>query len=80
MNKDNFDITTFTTNLARWDANVTLDPISGYTPAANSQYKISGSFCHPINGGSGTVLVATHGFGFDRGLLPQIPYHFYLFG
>lgn len=67
VNKDNFDITTFTTNLARWDANVTLDPISGYTPAANSQYKISGSFCHPINGGSGTVLVATHGFGFDRG-------------
>jgi hypothetical protein len=26
----NYDATTFTTQLARWDANVTLNPISGF--------------------------------------------------
>ena len=61
----NYDVTTFNTNLGRWDANVTLNPISGGGPA-NGSYKISGTFCSPTNGGSGTVLVATHGFGFDR--------------
>jgi len=61
----NYDATTFTTNLARWDANVTLNPISGYGNAT-TDYKISGTFCSPVKGGSGTVLLASHGFGFDR--------------
>jgi hypothetical protein len=61
----NFDATTFTTNLARWDANVTLKPISGYGNVT-ADYIISGTFCSPVKAGSGTVLLASHGFGFDR--------------
>ncbi len=62
----NYDAATFTSKLARWDANVTLDPISGYANETAS-YKIAGTFCAPTKGGSGTVLLASNGFGFDRG-------------
>jgi hypothetical protein len=61
----NYDATAFNTDLARWDANTTLNPISGYG-TATADYTISGTFCAPRNGGTGTVLLATHGFGFDR--------------
>jgi hypothetical protein len=61
----NYDATTFTTNLATWDANVTLHPISGYGNVT-ADYTISGTFCSPVKPGSGTVLLASHGFGFDR--------------
>jgi hypothetical protein len=64
-NENNYDVTTVTTNIARWDANVTLKPISGASPVT-IQYEISGTFCSPPGGGDGTVLIATHGFGFDR--------------
>jgi len=64
-NENNYDITTVTTNIARWDANVTLNPISGASPVT-IQYEISGTFCSPPGGGDGTILIATHGFGFDR--------------
>jgi hypothetical protein len=64
-NENNYDITTITTNIARWDANVTLNPISGASPVT-IQYEILGTFCSPSGGGDGTVLIATHGFGFDR--------------
>ena len=60
-----YDAVTFTTDLARWDANVTLNPISGYGNVT-ADYKISGTICSPVSGGSGTVLLASHGLGFDR--------------
>jgi hypothetical protein len=61
----NYDAATFNSKLGRWDANVTLNPISGGAQATAS-YKISGTFCAPSRGGNEIVLVATHGFGFDR--------------
>jgi hypothetical protein len=64
-NENNYDVTTVTKNIARWDANVTLNPISGASPVT-IQYEISGTFCSPQGGGDGAVLIATHGFGFDR--------------
>jgi hypothetical protein len=64
-NENNYDVTTVTTNIARWDANVTLNPISGRSPVT-IPYEISGTFCSPPGGGDGTILIATHGFGFDR--------------
>ncbi|KAE8447325.1 hypothetical protein EG329_010883 [Mollisiaceae sp. DMI_Dod_QoI] len=62
----NYDAATFTTELARWDANVTFHPISGFVNTTGS-YEISGTFCAPTKGESSTVLIATHGLGFDRG-------------
>ncbi|EPE35617.1 alpha/beta-Hydrolase [Glarea lozoyensis ATCC 20868] len=61
----NYDAATFNSKLGRWDANVTLNPISGGAQVSAS-YQISGTFCAPVRGGNGIVLVATHGFGFDR--------------
>ena len=61
----NYDATAFTTNISRWDASTTLNPISGGAYQTVS-YEISGTFCSPTKGGSETVLLATHGVGFDR--------------
>jgi len=61
----NYDATTFTTNLSTWNAATTFNPISG-AAEATADYKISGTFCAPTKGGSETVLLATHGLGFDR--------------
>ncbi|KAH8803052.1 Alpha/Beta hydrolase protein [Xylogone sp. PMI_703] len=63
--QDDFDITSFTTDLTRWDSSQTFAPIT--TPAeVTADYKIGGTFCTPRTGGSGTVLLASHGLGFDR--------------
>jgi hypothetical protein len=62
----NFDATALSTDLGRWDSNVSFHPVSGIAPAT-AAYKISGTFCAPKKRGTGTVLLATHGFGFDRG-------------
>ncbi|KAH9205469.1 Alpha/Beta hydrolase protein [Leptodontidium sp. 2 PMI_412] len=61
-----YDVTTFTANLSRWDANVTFHPISGFSPQVTASYKIAGTFCAPAKGNSKTVLLASHGLGFDR--------------
>jgi len=61
----NFDAAAFNTALGTWNANVSFHPISGGAPATAS-YKIAGTLCKPTKKGSGTLLVATHGFGFDR--------------
>lgn len=64
--QNNLDAATFSVNLSRWDSNTTFHPIAGGAKATNS-YKISGTFCSPGTKGNGVVLLATHGFGFDRG-------------
>ncbi|CZR53610.1 uncharacterized protein PAC_03490 [Phialocephala subalpina] len=61
----NYDATAFTNNLSRWDANETFHPISGFENATLN-VEISGSFCAPTSGEASTVLIATHGVGFDR--------------
>lgn len=68
----NYDIATFTTNLAAWDSNVTWHPISGITPNVTASYKIAGTFCTPTTGDSKTVLLASHGVGFDRRWDPSL--------
>lgn len=62
---NNYDITTFTNNLSRWDANVTFAPISGFKNTTIN-VEISGTFCQPKGGNVSTVVIATHGLGFDR--------------
>ncbi|KAH7370902.1 Alpha/Beta hydrolase protein [Rhexocercosporidium sp. MPI-PUGE-AT-0058] len=61
-----YDVTTFTANLSRWDANITFHPISGFSPNVTAGYKIAGTFCAPTKGDSKTVLLASHGLGFNR--------------
>lgn len=61
----NYDVTAFTNNLSRWDANVTFHPVSGFENTT-LDVEISGTFCAPTNGDASTVLIATHGLGFDR--------------
>lgn len=61
----NYDATALTTDLGRWDANVSFHPIVTGAPTTAS-YQIAGTFCAPSKGGSETVLLASHGFGFDR--------------
>lgn len=69
--KDNYD-------LAQWMANITSkDSMTVFQPFGNppnmqdftDTYEIAGTFCSPktVQGGKETtVLIATHGFGFDR--------------
>ena len=61
----NFDATALTTDLGRWDSNVSFHPVVTAS-LATASYQIAGTFCAPSNGGNGTVLLASHGFGFDR--------------
>ncbi|KAF8861502.1 alpha/beta-hydrolase [Acephala macrosclerotiorum] len=61
----NYDATEFTNNLSRWDANETFHPISGFENTTLN-VEISGTFRAPTNGEASTVLIATHGLGFDR--------------
>lgn len=67
----NYDVVTFTANLSRWDANVTFHPVSGFHPNVTASYKIAGTFCAPAKGDSKTVLLASHGLGFDRTCVPR---------
>jgi hypothetical protein len=60
-----YDATALTTDLGRWDSNASFHPISG-AAFGTASYNISGTFCAASNGGSETVLLASHGFGFDR--------------
>ncbi|KFY94557.1 hypothetical protein V500_03154 [Pseudogymnoascus sp. VKM F-4518 (FW-2643)] len=64
----NLDVADFTTQLGRRDAAESFIPFGApVTEMAN--YKISGTFCTPKNkvaGHESTVLLASHGLGFDR--------------
>jgi hypothetical protein len=61
----NYDATAFSTDIGRWDSSTSLKPISG-AAEVNGSYSISGTFCSPTSGGGETVLLASHGLGFDR--------------
>jgi hypothetical protein len=75
-----YDAIALTTDLGRWDSNVSFHPIVTGAPATAS-YQIAGTFCTPTKGGSGTVLLASHGFGFDRRYLQaNVIHHFWLTG
>ncbi|KAL3419304.1 hypothetical protein PVAG01_09526 [Phlyctema vagabunda] len=65
---DSLDAVDFAYNIARRDSDTSFFPITGAQEPLNKTYTISGTFCTPVtkNGREGTVLLATHGLGFDR--------------
>jgi hypothetical protein len=65
----NFDIAAIRTGLGALD--VDFKPISG-TESSTDTYRLSGTFCTPLQKKGGkekTVLLATHGGGYDRRLV-----------
>ncbi|KAF1999843.1 alpha/beta-hydrolase [Amniculicola lignicola CBS 123094] len=66
--RDNFDVTAWRFNSSRKDSKETFKPVSGAKPSTGT-YTISGTFCapkHPRLGRESTVLVLSHGLGYDR--------------
>ncbi|KAJ4288172.1 hypothetical protein N0V90_012189 [Kalmusia sp. IMI 367209] len=64
---NNYDVVALLTNIAT-QAKVPFNPFSGAKNVTKS-YQLAGTFCKPKtqnNGKQNTVLVATHGAGFDR--------------
>lgn len=55
----------------RRDSNTTFKPVAPPTQAETSVYTLSGTFCEPVQGGAETVLLASHGGGFDRTYVRQ---------
>jgi len=66
--KNDLDLAHVITDIARKDSNATFHPVSG-VENVTAQYSISGTFCSPKtpsgNGREKTVLLATHGIGYD---------------
>jgi hypothetical protein len=65
---DNYDVAGFFNNLSRRDASTAFNPISGPSNATSTgNFSISATFCSPktSNGHEKTILLLTHGFGFD---------------
>lgn len=72
--KDNFDVATFLFSLARKDAQSQPQPLNG-TKEVTADYEVSGTFCSPKERKSrkeSTVLLATHGLGYDKQWVFQI--------
>ncbi|KAF2464114.1 alpha/beta-hydrolase [Lindgomyces ingoldianus] len=65
---DNYDVAAFLFNNSRKDTFTTFQPFSG-TKNVTKQFEVAATFCTPeeMKGGKEkTVLVATHGLGYDR--------------
>lgn len=65
--EDNFDAVNWVNKLARYDSATAFHPFNG-TKNAIGAYSIGATFCTPAkpNANQKTVLLATHGLGFDR--------------
>lgn len=64
--ENNEDVVGFLANAGRRDHESVFHPLTLPTAPEKGMYTISGTFCQPPNGGNGTVLIATHGGGYDR--------------
>jgi hypothetical protein len=64
--ENNYDIATYYNEFGRRDNNVTFKPVIDGRGPESAMYNLAGTYCEPASGGSGTVIVATHGGGFDR--------------
>lgn len=59
------DVTDFNTALGRRDAATSFKPLSPPTEAVSAVWTISGTFCEPLGATSDTVLVTSHGGGYN---------------
>ena len=69
--KDDFDLAQFNADLGTRDLAIGFRPISGQVNST-ANYTIAGTFCTPTNRKGGhekTVLLASHGLGFERRLV-----------
>jgi hypothetical protein len=64
--KTNEDIAAWNADFGRRDANTAFHPATLPTGPETAVYTISGTFCEPVGGGNGKVILATHGAGYDR--------------
>lgn len=66
--ENNFDVASFLTASARKDSATAVTPLAGAKNVTN-EYTVSATFCTPKvkkGGKESTVLIATHGLGYDR--------------
>lgn len=65
--KDSFDVTNFVNDIARRNFSAGFHPFSGQKEVSGV-YNISASICSPTRSSvkGSTVLLATHGLGYDR--------------
>jgi hypothetical protein len=65
--KTNYDVAEYLFNETRKDSRTAFNPVGG-TENVTSEYTLAGTFCKPkkTNGKETTVLIATHGLGYDR--------------
>ncbi|KIW24902.1 uncharacterized protein PV07_10585 [Cladophialophora immunda] len=62
----NEDAAAYSIQGARRDAVTVFQPVNPPTAPETAVYTVAGTFCQPASGGNGTVLLATHGGGYDR--------------
>lgn len=62
----NEDQAAYNAQTGRRDSASVFHPVTLPTAPESATYSISGTFCRPTSGGNGTVLLATHGGGYDR--------------
>jgi len=65
--EDSYDVVGFVNDLTRRDSNTTFSPFAG-VKSATASYTIGATICIPNKNGGGnkTLLVASHGLGYDR--------------
>ncbi|KEF53280.1 uncharacterized protein A1O9_10728 [Exophiala aquamarina CBS 119918] len=64
--ESNEDMVEFSAASGRRDASTTFHPFTLPTLSETAIYTISGTYCEPVGEGDGTVILATHGAGYDR--------------
>jgi hypothetical protein len=62
----NEDAAAYSIQGARRDAMTVFQPVTPPSASETTVYTVAGTFCQPTSGGNGTVLLATHGGGYDR--------------
>ncbi|KIW76265.1 hypothetical protein Z517_11011 [Fonsecaea pedrosoi CBS 271.37] len=62
----NEDAAAYSIQGQRRDAMTVFQPVTPPTAPETAVYTVAGTFCQPASGGNGTVLLATHGGGYDR--------------
>jgi len=75
--QNNFDVADFVDTLTSRNTTTADSTVAPTRENVTATYTISGTFCTPAGGpvrGKKTVLLATHGLGFDRSYVSYLPY------